>query len=231
MAADAWRFELAAWLWIHEFNGDAVVEANHAELSHHLRDSFEDFDSKSYGGRAEAWRNRLGFFVESGFNDVDGGDIARFRGFDTDYDLERIYVDFGLSYQAVRHELGDNRLLTFEPIVGGRWAQIDQSGAAGARPTYGVRNRDDYWEPFVGARIVADLTERLQFRVGGDAGGFGAGSELTWNALGELGFKVTGPLSLRVGYAAQGIDYEARGGAHQLDTIAHGPRFGFALNF
>lgn len=231
MAADMWRFEVAAWLWIHDFVGDSVIRGNSVELSHSLRDSFDDFDSKSYGGRAEAWRNRLGFFVESGLNDVDGDDIARFNGFDTNYDLERVFVDFGLSYQALRHELGDNRLLTFEPIVGGRWVQIDQRGSPGAGPAFRAQDRDHYWEPFVGGRVVADLTDRLQLRVGGDAGGFSAGSELTWNALAELGVKVAGPLSLRVGYAAQGIDYEARGGAHQLDAVAHGPRFGVALNF
>jgi hypothetical protein len=229
-AADLWRFELAPFLWIHSFQDDANISGVPIRLDSELGDdAFGDFASKTYGGRAEAWRDRLGGFLEAGFNDVDGGSIASVAGFDIDYDLERTYVDFGLSYQVVKHQLDANRFFTLEPYVGGRWANLKQRASAGLGPPFRASERDDYWEPFVGGRIVADLTDRLQVRVGGDAGGFGAGSDLTWNALGELGIKVTGPLSLRVGYGAQGIDFDS--GGQELDSTAHGPRFGFALNF
>jgi hypothetical protein len=231
-AEDLWRFEVAGYLWIHSLLDDATIEGVPIRLDAELGDdAFGDFASKTYAGRGEAWRDRLGAFVEGGLMDVDGGSIAQVVGFDIDYDLERAFVDFGLAYQVVKHEMDAGRYFTLEPYVGGRWARIKQRASAGLGPPFRVSDREDYWEPFVGARVVADLTERLQVRLGGDAGGFGAGSDLTWNALGELGIRVVGPMSLRLGYGAQGIDYEAKGGAFELDTTAHGPRFGVALNF
>ena len=140
-------------------------------------------------------------------------------------------MDFGFSYQVLRHELDADRLFTIEPYVGGRWAQIKQRGSAGLGRPFRASNRDDYWEPVVGARLVADLTDRLQVRLGGDAGGFGAGSDLTWNALGELGIKIIEPVSIRLGYGAFGIDWDTSGGAQEFDSTSHGPRFGLALNF
>ncbi len=233
MAQDLWSFSIAGWYTIMAIDGDSTIDAIPFNIDMDLGNAFGGPDSNGGGGRLEAWRDRIGAFVEVNFQDWDGGDWSQIKGstFDVDYDLERLNVDFGLSYKVVNHELGDGRFATLEPIVGGRWIKIKQRASAGLGPPFRASNSDDYWEPFLGARTVVDLTDRLSFRIGGDVGGFGAGSDLSWHALGEFGFDVTGPLELRLGYGAEGIDWETGGGSHSLDTVAHGPRFGLALNF
>lgn len=233
MAAEkAWRFELASWLWMNSLDDDATVQGTKVRLGNSVGESFSDFDTKSVAGRAEAWHGRMGAFVESGWMDGDGSDIAKFQGNHVGYDLNRIYVDFGLSYQLLQGEFPGHRKWSLEPIVGARWAQIQQRVSAGPfGPPARVSDTKDYWEPFLGTRLVTDVTDRIQVRVGGDVGGFGAGSDLTWNTLGEVGFKVAAPLWLRVGYAAESIDYKANGGGFEFNTTSHGPRFGFALTF
>jgi hypothetical protein len=40
----------------------------------------------------------------------------------------------------------------------------------------------DWLEAYVGGRVLLTLAERFTFGVQGDIGGFGAGSQFTWNA-------------------------------------------------
>jgi hypothetical protein len=235
MAADLWRFELATWLWIPAVDGDSTIEGNGIDIDLDFSDAFGDFDSKGVAGRFEGWRQRWGGFVEVGWLDLDGGGFSTLKGtgLNLDTDIERINVDFGFAYQGVREELGDGRFFTLDLIAGGRWAQLKQRASAGAGRPFRASDREDYWEPFLGTRFGWDLTDKVPLRIGGDVGGFGAGSDLTWNALAEIGFRVTEPLELRLSYAVQGIDYSSGSGASkfELDTIAHGPRFGMALHF
>jgi hypothetical protein len=46
-----------------------------------------------------------------------------------------------------------------------------------------------------------------------DIGGFGVGSELTWQAYGGLGWQVNRSLSTEIGYRYMDIDYDGGHGA------------------
>ena len=235
MAADVWRFELATWLWMPAVDGDSTLQGTDIDIDLDFGDTFGSFDGYGVAGRFEGWRKRWGSFVEVGWMDLDADSFGTLKntGLDLDMDVERLNVDFGFAYQGVREELGDGRLFTLDVLVGGRWAQIRQRASAGFGRPFRASDREDYWEPFVGTRFGWDLTDKIPLRIGGDVGGFGAGSDFSWNALAEIGYKILEPLELRLGYGAQGVDYDSGSGTgkFKLDTIAHGPRFGMALHF
>jgi AhpD family alkylhydroperoxidase len=69
--------------------------------------------------------------------------------------------------------------------------------------------------------------------VRGDVGGFGIGSDLTWNLVGTFQYYLSRAVSLDVGYRAFDIDYDQGSGAtlFKFDVLMHGPRLGVVFRF
>ena len=63
----------------------------------------------------------------------------------------------------------------------------------------------------------------------GDIGGFGVGSDLTWQAIGTLDYAVNDRLELRAGYRALSVDYED--GKFLYDVLMQGPILGATYRF
>jgi hypothetical protein len=63
----------------------------------------------------------------------------------------------------------------------------------------------------------------------GDVGGFGAGSELMWQALLGSGIQVSRWFAMIAGYRALGYDF--RQNDTKLDLISHGPYAGIEITF
>jgi hypothetical protein len=88
---------------------------------------------------------------------------------------------------------------------------------------------DDWFDPYVGLRGRYNFTDRLYATAKGDIGGFGIGSDLTWQAEAALGWQVTARVFAEAGYRALGIDYEDDGLTY--DTITHGAQVTLGVTF
>jgi hypothetical protein len=73
-------------------------------------------------------------------------------------------------------------------------------------PTYVGRSRS-WLDPIIGLRGQYNFTEWLFAAAQGDVGGFGAGSQLTWNTQATLGVNFTRNIALEAGYRYMFIDY------------------------
>jgi hypothetical protein len=60
-------------------------------------------------------------------------------------------------------------------------------------------------------------------------GGFGAGSDLTWDVLAAAGYQWNDRFSLVAGYRALGVDYDKDGFVY--DVVQHGPILGAVFRF
>ena len=67
----------------------------------------------------------------------------------------------------------------------------------------------------------------------GDIGGFGAGSQFTWNVEGVFLYCVARFVSLGLGYRALDTDYRRGSGAakFKFDMLIHGPLLGAVFHF
>ena len=75
-----------------------------------------------------------------------------------------------------------------------------------------------------------------EFNLEGDVGGFGAGSEFSWQAVATYGFDVNvfgSTMRSVVGYRALYVDYSELGqhGKDGLDWVQHGPVLGAAFRW
>jgi hypothetical protein len=100
-----------------------------------------------------------------------------------------------------------------------------------------ARSGDLEWvDPVVGARIRHQIAPGRDITLIGDVGGFGAGSEFSWQAVATYGFDVHcfgSPLHLVMGYRALAVDFSENGqfGKNALDVVQHGPLLGITFNW
>jgi hypothetical protein len=93
-----------------------------------------------------------------------------------------------------------------------------------------IRNNSATWsDPLLAGRYRAVLSPRLGVTVYADVGGFGAGSRLTWQAVGSLDYDLTHSATLRAGWRYLAVD-RTRGG-FGVDLGFNGPFFAATFRF
>ena len=107
----------------------------------------------------------------------------------------------------------------------------------GSRATLVSRTGTLEWvDPVVGARMRHQFASGSDFNLEGDVGGFGAGSEFSWQAVATYGFDVNvfrTTMRSVIGYRALSVDYSENGryGKNGIDWIQHGPVLGVKFNW
>lgn len=86
-------------------------------------------------------------------------------------------------------------------------------------------------DPLVGGRIVADLSPKIVTTIAGDVGGWGTGSQLEYQLVGALGYKLTPKMILQAGYRYLYFDYLKGGRAGTVvNTALSGIVLGVTMN-
>jgi hypothetical protein len=94
----------------------------------------------------------------------------------------------------------------------------------------GSESFDRSWvDPVLGARAFFDLGKRWTIHGRADVGGFGLGSELTYQLLGTLRFELFERASAAIGYRWMHIDYDHDDVDFSLDY--YGPIVGIVIGF
>ncbi len=107
----------------------------------------------------------------------------------------------------------------------------------GSRAVAVARADDLEWvDPVVGGRMRHVMASGSELNLEGDVGGFGAGSDFSWQAVATYGFDVNAfgtTMRSVVGYRALSVDYHQDGahGRNGLDWIQHGPVLGVAFRW
>ncbi|UYN97389.1 MAG: hypothetical protein KIT25_10810 [Enhydrobacter sp.] len=94
----------------------------------------------------------------------------------------------------------------------------------------------DWADPILGLRLRQRLAPQHEVRLRGDIGGFGVGSQLTWQLFLGYGYEFSsGPTSWSalLGYRALGVNYTNGWGndTRGVDAVMHGPVIGAAVKF
>lgn len=91
----------------------------------------------------------------------------------------------------------------------------------------------DWIDPLVGLHFTQPFAGKWTFDLRGDIGGFGVGSDLTWQLMTYVRRHNTEAFSWYVGYRAIAYDYETGQGANyqRYDLVQHGPGIGIAFAF
>ena len=91
----------------------------------------------------------------------------------------------------------------------------------------------DWVDPFVGFRVRHELSPGHELQFLGDVGGFGAGSDFSWQLYGGYSFDFTvmhSTLYGVLGYRALAVDY-SEGSTARINVILHGPVAGLSFRW
>jgi hypothetical protein len=90
-----------------------------------------------------------------------------------------------------------------------------------------------WFDPIIITRLTTDLNDKWLFQFRGDVGGFGAGSDLTWQLQGYAGYRFSKLFQLTAGYRLLSADYSHGEASKEFvfDVIESGPVIKFGFNF
>lgn len=211
---DQWRFAVAPYIWGAGLDGDVTLGPVKADVDLSFIDILKDF---GFGGMlyAEARTQRYGFFTNMLFvrtRDESGGTV------NTDVTTDTAQVAAGAFYRVLDWQWGESAggqplSLALEPLVGVPWSylrgEIEFSGGAVNLPQ--ADRSESFFDPIVGARVSSDLSEDWLALIAVDVGGFGVGSDYSWNVQGHVGYRASVfrlPTIFSVGYRALHQKYE-----------------------
>ncbi|MEP6672073.1 MAG: hypothetical protein ABJF10_23115 [Chthoniobacter sp.] len=92
-----------------------------------------------------------------------------------------------------------------------------------------VARTDDWWDPFVGLRGHYDLSKAFYLTGRADIGGFGVGSELSWQVNAGIGCHLTRNFYTEMTYRLYDVNYRHDGLIY--DVLTHGIELSAGINF
>jgi hypothetical protein len=97
-----------------------------------------------------------------------------------------------------------------------------------------TRSQDKTWvDPIAGVTLRTPAGRPVQLRLYSEIGGFGAGSDFTWQIFPTASIRLTGKASLELGYRWLDVDYATGEGNTEFryDVLTQGPVVGFGFRF
>lgn len=206
-----WRISVEPFLWLARIDGDASAE----DSSSASVDNALELDSAFFLA-VEARKGEAGFGLLA--------DGLHLRVSDDDGDLHT-KIGAGMIEAGAVWPAGFAKGLDF--LAGLRFVDLDLDvDLAGVGAGSGSA---DWIDPWIGARERFPLGGAWSAIVRGDVGGFGVGSEFSWQAMGGVRAVCGDHVLVDIGYRALGIDYEDKDVA--FDAVVHGPVVGLAVAF
>jgi len=110
--------------------------------------------------------------------------------------------------------------VAFDVLAGGRlWhSSAELVFTPGVLPGVVVDATERWIDPVIGVRALADIGKRWRVHGFGDIGGFGIGSDLTWQLLGTIRYEIGTGTVLRFGYRHLDVDFEDEENGFIFDT-------------
>ena len=216
-----WDFSLAPmYLWAVSIDGDQTVKGVDVDLDVPFSDIFDNLNGALTVHFEGLYQQRWGFFTDLNYIvlEMDDGPV--------DIDFTEIMFEVAGFYRFTE---GPH---TIDGLGGLRYSSMDVDlDLPGPLPD--VDQRKDWVDPYVGARWDWMFAEKWTTKLRGDIGGFGIGSDLTYNVVGLVDFKPWKQVSLFGGYRVLYQDYSTGSGASKFayDATMHGPVLGLNITW
>lgn len=219
-APGGWEVEWTPYLWVSGLVGDVGIRGESAHLDLSFRDLIKNVDGALYLP-VEMRKGRWGTGIELmivRLSDQGGTPGPLFD--EVQVSADQAVVELSLRYRPV----AGPSPVAVDLLAGGRlWQLSNQLLFSSADGRQLRREAGDSWvDPLIGARVIASLGGRWSFLGRGDLGGFGVGSDFTWQLLGGLGYQVAESVTLRAGYRRLDVDFENKATGFLYDVSTSG---------
>jgi hypothetical protein len=225
---DGWNFTAAPYLLFPGMNGEIAMRGIPVEVDLSAGDIFSDLD---FGMMLyfEAANDKWALTFDALYMNLGRRGETPITGRDARVDLKQLAVDVKGMYRLL-HWL--------EAGIGFRVNVIDGSlnVAEGEiiLPGNKVSMNQSWFDPLVVTRASTDFSgSKWSLSFLGDIGGFGIGSDFTWQAKPYVGYRFSKLFEMTAAYRWIGIDYETGTGQgnFKYDMTISGPEIGFLFHF
>lgn len=228
-----WALQITPYLWAAGLKGDVSPFRRGPTIS--VEKSFSDvMEHLNVGGFIDVWGRYDRFVFSADMMYVNTTDsrvigalpvVGATPGLSADVDT----VEFSATLKG-GYRVYDDRDFSFDLLAGVRIWHISNDVTI----NYGAFSRSygeefGWVDPVVGFRAFYRFTPQFSVQAQADFGGFGAGSDHTWQALATANYAFTDSLSVSAGYKILDVDYESDG--HVFDATLKGPVIGLTYRF
>ena len=232
-ASRDWALQITPYLWASGIKGD-ISPFRQAPTIHIEKSFSEIMDDLNFGTFVDVW-GRYGNYVFSAdimyVNTTEGHVIGALPiigntpGLSADVDTEQFTATLKAGYRVYA-----DPQFTLDLLGGVRIWHVSNEVTVNYGP-FSISHDESFgWaDPVVGMRAFVRLTDQFSLQAQADVGGFGVGSDLTWQALATFNYAFTDHMSASVGYKILHVDYDS--GGHVFDTTLSGPVLGFTYRF
>jgi opacity protein-like surface antigen len=227
-AAQDWTYDASVYLWFPQTNVTADTPLGTVEGELSISDALQDLDF-AFMGAVEARTGQWGFIGDFIYMDV-SADAATPRGLA----FSEVAVDTKLTFFSgyALYRVQGNETTSFDIGAGFRanWTDVTTSFLGAAAETR-VFERDDNWvDPLLAARFRANFSEDWYGALFLDGGGFGVGSDSTWQVVATVGYRINDNWSVQGGYRYLNIDKQEDDNS-DLEIELSGPILGAVYRF
>jgi hypothetical protein len=215
---DQWHIAVSPYLWfagahgtVGAFDKNASFRASPSDLLSHA-----DFGLL---GAVEARRNRILTTVDLLFLRLTDNKALPFPGLGES--TANLTANMFILTPKVGIRLIDEKKLKADFLTGIRyWYFGEDLKFTPFVPFLNFSKSQNWVDPLVGGRIEAGLSRKTVFTLAGDVGGWGTGSQLEYQIVGLLGYKLKPNMTLQGGYRYLYFDYQRSGPAGAVLTTA-----------
>ncbi|MGF9764689.1 hypothetical protein AAII07_57395 [Microvirga sp. 0TCS3.31] len=256
-APPGWTFRVTPYGWLTALDGTQTVRGRSVKVDASFIDIVEESDTLvALMGDFEARNGPFGLLANVAWSKigVERGNVRSRNlapgvtgtlGTSLNLDIEMAIIEVGAAYEVAR-----SGALALDILAGARyWYQeadlsFDIAGAVdigdlqiGGARAFARSGSVDWLDPVIGARVRYTVAPGHELLLRGDIGGFGVGSDFSWQAIGAYGFEfgtyngIT--FSGVIGYRALYVDYVQGEGRqrYEFDMLQHGPLLGISARF
>ena len=233
---DRWHVEFTPYLFASGLHGSTGTQQVSADVNTGFGDIVQNLDS-GLMGTLELRRGRWGIILDGLYFKL--GD-QRARSWEGPAGIGSATGDLDVSttmqmYQlSAAYRLGDG--VPTDLIVAGRYTQLDLNmnlvATTGGLLPGGTRSlsaSQSWWDPVIGVRVILPFAQRWSAMLYGDVGGFGVGSDLTYQGIAGVNWQFSEHVSAKLGYRYIYQDYENNGFVWKM--AAYGPYLGLGIRF
>jgi opacity protein-like surface antigen len=235
-ADDRWQFELTPYLFASGLYGTTGTQSVEADVEMEFDDILEQLEM-GLMGTLEMRRGRWGILFDALYFELGGERSSSWQGplgIGSATGQLDVTTTMQMYQLAAAYRFGEG--VTVDLVGAARYTELDTElnlvvTTGGLLPggTRSLSADESWWDPVVGARVLIPFAQHWAVVLYGDIGGFGVGSDLTYQAIAGVDWQFSKHFAAKAGYRYLHQDLED--GGFVWDMAAHGPYLGLGIRF
>lgn len=209
IGAQGFRYELTPYLWAAGLDGSTGIGIGRATTatSADFDDILDRFDFGLMGTFEVKPERRWGFLFDGMYIKLSDSRPVGIGVLDAEI-TQQMYA------AAATYRVAEGRT-PVDVLSGLRYNCLKSALDIGSRS---VSAREDWTDPFIGARIQILLSERWTLTGYADIGGFGVGSDNTWQVVGGVNYAFSPTITGKFDYRHLKVDYDKNDFRYDMAT-------------